>query len=121
MDPQAGTQEWEFTAVLLPCGSNPEGSLVSTPVKTAALGYIQFPEVLESLWSVLMTRAPLGKSLQLAGYVIRRHACVQCDRTSPRLKGPLQGATPFTRQSGKGGEFSLYLVSTLDNLQMRIN
>lgn len=32
-----------------------------------------------------------GSPLQLAGYVITVHACVQCDCTSPGLKGPLQG------------------------------
>lgn len=92
--------------VILPlCGSNPEGSLSSTPVTTAALGYIQFPEVLESLWSVLRsTRCHgllWGSPLQLAGYVISRHACVQCDCTSPALKGPLQEATHLPDRLGR--------------------
>lgn len=97
-DPQAGTWKLELVVVLFPCGSNLEGSLVSTPVTTAALGYIEFPEVLESLWSVLRRKRwhglLWGSPLQLAGYVITRHACMQCDWTvtpAPDLKDPCRG------------------------------
>lgn len=98
--------------VSLPCGSNPEGLLNSTPVKTAAVGCIQFPKVLESLWSVLRSERWHGllqwSPLQLVGYVITRPDFAQCDlcsHTSPGLKGPLQGASHFTRQSGNGRSF----------------
>lgn len=108
--------------VSLPCGSNPEGSLNSTPVTTAALGYIQFPEVLESLWSVLRSEwwhgLLRGSPLQLAGYVITRSDFVWCDlcsHTSPGLKGPLQGASPFTRQSGNEGSFSCIQLACFSN------
>lgn len=74
--------------LLLPYGSNPEGSLITTPVTTAALGYIQFPEVLGSLWSVLRSKRWHGLLLRkspAAGRLCHHCACLRAVQTAPAL------------------------------------